>query len=334
MVAVMPAGAPSIAPRIMREARLTQACSATVLRLAEVTKDGALCLQGPTARSMLSPGAARFGRRMPGPHDWHAAPHLFMRGGCRRGAGMDDDDTPCSPELAALQNKSKVSWLSVNDAALAFSPVAEAEEVLRLVAQGAGVVRSIMCFPLSSSQQRLLDLDVELSQKLLEKLNAGTLVARGFENGASAFDEPRLVPGRFWQTATLYPTANSAETFDGRKIVGLEIAFSAIAVEDAPVGREAELYDSSLQKKTGSRTGRPPSSANIYAKFKARQWLLDNGEDLKSETGKQSECEGYVSEALTAHKEDLSLSESSIREIVKAEARKIAAEKKAGKAGN
>ncbi|GBQ23891.1 hypothetical protein [Tanticharoenia sakaeratensis] len=247
---------------------------------------------------------------------------------------MDDDDTPCSPELAALQNKGKVSWLSVNDAALAFGPVAEAEEVLHLVAQGADVVRSIICFPLSSPQQRLRDLDVEIQQKLLEKLKAGTLVARGFENGASAFDEPRLVPERFWKAASLYPTDNSAETFDGRKIVGLEIAFSAIAVEDAPVGREAELNDSSLQKKTGSRIGRPPSLANIYATSKAREWLLDNGEDLKSETGKQSECEGYVAAALTAHKEDLSLSESSIREIVKAEARKIAAEKKAGKAGN
>lgn len=50
------------------------------------------CLRFSSRSVRLRDGAARFGRRMPGPHDWLAAPLAFTRGCDRRGAGMGEDD--------------------------------------------------------------------------------------------------------------------------------------------------------------------------------------------------------------------------------------------------
>lgn len=80
------------------------------------------------------------------------------------------------------------------------------------------------------------------------------------------------------------------------------------------------------------KRGRPRSRASIDAYEIARDWLLDEGEDLQAEVGKQAACEKHIADELLLRGQ--SLSESTVRKIVTDVAQAIAQEKKAGKAGN
>ncbi len=84
-----------------------------------------------------------------------------------------------------------------------------------------------------------------------------------------------------------------------------------------------EVADVTVKLKKGA----PEKLETTLAKKIAREWLLDNGEDLKAERGKQAQCEEYVESALAA--KGLTLSKSTVRAIVTRTAKEISDEKKA-----
>lgn len=274
----------------------------------------------PAFALTVKAGAARFGRRTPEPHVWPAAPRQIMRGEDHRGVGMSEDQAlPLPARIAGLRAKADQKGLTLQEAMLAFCDLSKATELLGLDPHN---VDDFILFP-SCPPSRSLTIRAELCAELRGKLLSGGLVAYGLPLEAGSLDERKEIPSHFWEGSTLYTSNNQAEDIDGTMIGRLRIK---------------EPTDSALPPRTqapsGSapRRGRRPNAASCQARIAAREWLEDEGEDLK-EPGKQARCERHVKEVLS--KAGLELSDSTVRNIVTKESREIAEKKaKARIAGN
>jgi len=150
-----------------------------------------LCLCHAGSAVKLGDGAARFGRRTPGPHDWLAAPPAFTRGDDRRGAGMD---------IMALINERRAKLY-----ADAMSGGLEPHDALVYWGD------TSLLFEIIESEDRTLDVGKPADLDGFRSLLIGS-VLEGLCNGklrASAPDKQvrnrrRFIPKEFWSDANWY----------------------------------------------------------------------------------------------------------------------------------
>ncbi|WP_415491123.1 hypothetical protein [Acetobacter sp.] len=220
-----------------------------------------------------------------------------------------DQALPLPARIVELRAKAEQRGLTLQEAMLAFCAQPKAIELLELDPHD---VDYIIIRP-----SRSLNIRVELSAELKCKLLSGILVAHGLPLDAEALEKLQEIPAHFWDGATLYPRENQASDLDGIMIGRLRIK------ESTDHGAPPQVLPEPTEP--SRKACRPKSEASQEAARLIREWLLDNGEDLKSCRGKQAECIRWVLGELS--KKGFSPSESTLKTLVPKVANQIAAEK-------
>lgn len=213
-------------------------------------------LQPVETFARLVPGAARFGRRTPEPHDWLAAPLTIIRGDGRRGARMNDDRKLLPAErLEQLREKATTQALPLEEAVLAFGPDDLAEELLRLEATENSVrARHVIYFPTTPAADRARAIDIQLRDSLRDKLLCGELCVSGIPVGekgrvhlfTETWDDDEL---------ELYIDSNEVGR-DGK------VFYEHIRITTPPASETASMQDVPPGQKQKKRTPRDPKDTD------------------------------------------------------------------------
>jgi len=179
-----------------------------------------------------------------------------------------------------------------------------------------------------------------IGQELVTQIASGKFETRRLVS-VSGVDTWADEPYDAWRSRSIRPHLPALETSEWLACANVHpllkqgrqssdpFELKSVQIRNMPQERadlEKAVSDGGRKKKAG----RPKKEETKLAEGFAREWLEDEGEDLRAESGKQAKCEADVHRQLDEI--GLSLSESVVRDVVTRVAREISDEKRAGKA--